>query len=108
MNSELQSAFNVVVKYGFCGCCHNKLDSKQCHECDCYENGVKRIREALEIASAGEDGKHETVRCQNCKHAWIHPLGYVYCHRDGRNSYEMAFNLDSFCSYGERKEGANG
>lgn len=46
------------------------------------------------------------VRCQDCKHAWIHPCGYVYCHRDGRNAYEMTFNLDSFCSYGERKEGA--
>ena len=49
----------------------------------------------------------EVVRCRNCKHAWIHPCGYVYCHRDGRNAYEMTFNLDSFCSYGERKEGAD-
>ena len=47
----------------------------------------------------------EVVRCRDCKHAWIHPCGYVYCHRDGRNAYEMTFNLDSFCSYGERKEG---
>lgn len=43
------------------------------------------------------------VRCKDCKHAWIHPCGYVYCHRDGRNTYEMTFNLDSFCSYGERR-----
>ena len=49
----------------------------------------------------------EVVRCEDCKHAWIHPCGYVYCHRDGRNAYEMTFNLDSFCSYGERKEGAD-
>ena len=49
----------------------------------------------------------EVVRCRNCKHAWIHPCGYVYCHRDGRNAYEMTFNLDSFCSYGERKEGTD-
>ena len=48
----------------------------------------------------------QVVRCKDCKHAWIHPCGYVYCHRDGRNAYEMTFNLDSFCSYGERKEGA--
>ena len=47
----------------------------------------------------------EVVRCKDCKHAWIHPCGYVYCHMDGRNAYEMTFNLDSFCSYGERKEG---
>ena len=47
----------------------------------------------------------EVVRCKDCKHAWIHPCGYVYCHRDGRNAYEMTFNLDSFCSYGELKEG---
>lgn len=45
------------------------------------------------------------VRCLDCKHAWIHPCGYVYCHRDGRSAYEMTFSLDSFCSYGERKEG---
>ena len=44
------------------------------------------------------------VRCKDCKHAWIHPCVYVYCHRDGRNAYEMTFNLDSFCSYGERKD----
>ena len=47
------------------------------------------------------------VRCRECKHARIHPCGYVYCHRDGRNAYEMTFNIDGFCSYGERKEGAD-
>lgn len=51
MNNKLQYAFNVVVKYGFCGNCRWRFDSKQCHECDCYEKGVKQIREALEIAS---------------------------------------------------------
>ena len=62
MNNKLQCAFNVVVKYGFCGNCRWRFDSKQCHECDCYENGVKRIREALEIASeVAKEDKHETV-----------------------------------------------
>ena len=46
----------------------------------------------------------EVVRCKDCKYAFHHPLGYIYCHRDGRNAYEMVFKKDSFCSYGERKE----
>ena len=47
----------------------------------------------------------EVVRCKDCKYAFHHPLGYIYCHRDGRNAYEMVFKKDSFCSYGERKDG---
>ena len=48
----------------------------------------------------------EVVRCRECKHAWIHPGGYVYCNMDGRSAHErIFFNLDSFCSYGERKDG---
>ena len=46
----------------------------------------------------------EVVRCKDCKYAFHHPLGYIYCHRDGRNAYEMVFRKDSFCSYGERKD----
>ena len=45
------------------------------------------------------------VRCKDCKYAFHHPLGYIYCHRDGRDAYEMVFKKDSFCSYGERKDG---
>ena len=63
-----------------------------------YYNGEEIIKNAPTIDAA------PVVRCRDCKHAWIHPCGYVYCHRDGRNAYEMTFNLDSFCSYGERKD----
>ena len=70
-------------------------------------NGRMRLIKTMQLQDAPTVDAVEVVRCRNCKHAWIHPCGYVYCHRDGRNAYEMTFNLDSFCSYGERKEGAD-
>ena len=47
----------------------------------------------------------DVVRCKDCKYAFRHPLGNIFCNRDGRNVYEMVFKRDSFCSYGERKDG---
>ena len=57
------------------------------------------LRELLEDTPAAD--VVDVVRCEYCKYAFHHPLGYIYCHRDGRNAYEMVFRKDSFCSYGE-------
>ena len=67
-----------------------------------FDRGLDRAQRAILDAPSAD--VVPVVRCLDCKHAWIHPCGYVYCHRDGRNAYEMTFNLDSFCSYGERKD----
>ena len=64
--------------------------------------GIETVMEYAESLPAADVAP--VVRCRDCKHAWIHPCGYVLCHRDGRSAYEMTFNLDSFCSYGERKD----
>ena len=82
------------------------LDSDYIQE-TLYRRGFKTRQDIEEwLNNAPTIDAVPVVRCKDCKHAWIHPCGYVYCHRDGRNAYEMTFNLDSFCSHGERKEGA--
>ena len=91
MNNKLQCAFNVVVKYGFCGNCRWKFDSKQCHECDCYENGMKRIREALEVVS-------KLVYCQECE---------LHGNCVTEDAFVLAGIENPFCCVGKRKEGAN-
>ena len=88
-----------------------RIKEIHCAECDSY-HGVRCracwVDDTLDyIDSEPAADVAEVVRCRDCKHVWIHPCGYVYCHRDGRNAYEMTFNLDSFCSYGELKEGAD-
>lgn len=47
----------------------------------------------------------EVVRCKDCKHAWIHPCGYINCRRSGLVDHDMNFSPDDFCSYGERRIG---
>ena len=47
----------------------------------------------------------EVVRCRECKHYEIHkPKVLENCERNG---YMIPMKPDDFCSYGERKEGAN-
>lgn len=60
MNKELQSAFNVVVKYGFCGECRYNLDSRYCEGTMCYRD-VNLIRDALEAFSEKESNENEKL-----------------------------------------------
>ena len=48
---QLSEAYNIAIKYGFCFDCGWRLDSEQCHECDCYTRAVKIIQDVIRIAS---------------------------------------------------------
>ena len=53
-NKAYERAFNIAIKYGFCSGCGWVLDKGHCHECDCYQNAVNVIRDALEKLDAIE------------------------------------------------------
>lgn len=53
--NKFESAFNIVVRYGFCGECRWKFESEICRRCDCYEKGVKLIREAINFTKEREN-----------------------------------------------------
>lgn len=49
---KLTEAFNIVVRYGFCCDCDRVYNSPGRQACDCYENGVKLIRQAMGLEGA--------------------------------------------------------
>ena len=46
--NKYESAFNVAIRYGFCGDCRKSLSRDRCEGFDCYDNSVKVIADALE------------------------------------------------------------
>ena len=56
-NKAYERAFNIAIKYGFCSDCVHDFDKGYCHECDCYQNAVKVILDALEKLDAIEESK---------------------------------------------------
>ena len=61
--------------------------------------GTKEIDKAPTIDAV------KVVRCRDCKHYEIHkPKVLENCERNG---YIIPMKPDDFCSYGERKEGAD-
>ena len=110
---RLESAFNIVVKYGFCSDCRRSFDSEVCHKCDCYQNGVKLIREAVELVSGDlssikhddvkhgewlEDEYNETVYCSECKEEALYKSIF-----EEQFDYDWEENLVP-CGYEEHKE----
>ena len=56
-NKAYERAFNIAIKYGFCGDCRWVFDKRHCHEYDCYQKAVKVIHDALEKLDTIEESK---------------------------------------------------
>lgn len=67
------------------------------------EDGAYGYVDAFQIANAPTVDAVEVVRCEKCKHGRkMIGNSYYYCVPHNTKMY-----ADDFCSYGERKEGAN-
>ena len=96
-------------------CPMNEISREPCREvlapaaADLIENQQRHIEalmkanDSLKDAIARRD-KQIAVRCRECKHC--DPENY-HCDHPMSTSAPLSRKLDDFCSYGERKEGAN-
>lgn len=85
-----------------------KLDNTDEDLCADYGDGFCKFGYSksvlrLLLSEATTVDSVEVVRCKDCKHAWIHPCGYINCRRSGLVDHDMNFSPDDFCSYGERR-----
>lgn len=62
-----------------------------------YEQFIEDLEDAQTVDAV------EVVRCNDCKHSWRHPCGYIHCRRSGLVDHDMTFSPYDFCSYGERR-----
>ena len=82
---------------------------RQYHSCHGYSGNKKELyREALRavksyVHSEGQIDAVPVVRCKDCK--WLYDEMDDYCCRSHRGLVRICEN--SFCSYGERKDGAD-
>lgn len=45
--AKYQVAFDIAVRYGFCGDCQWIFESERCKQCDCYVRSVNVIKDAI-------------------------------------------------------------
>lgn len=81
---QLTTAYNIAIKYGFCGDCRRVHDSDKCHKYDCYVNAVSVIQEAIQKAYKSE--KPDLTFEDKCT---LKALGSGYLARDSYGTLYM-------------------
>lgn len=79
-------------------------------DCECIKKRLEKAAKRVSAIPAAD--VVPVVRCKDCKHYRNYPNGLCYIHTEpktnarGHSGNAVCVEPDDFCSYGERKEGA--
>ena len=109
-----KEAFNKSVEERYCKPC--KADGKDHNGCWCRACWVDDMLDEVECFQPAADVS-QVVRCKDCKHFKHYGKTSLlidgknikagWCYRRARHNEEYRMTPEDFCSYGERKEGAD-
>lgn len=103
-----KEAFKKSVEERYCKPC--KADGKDHNGCWCRACWVDDMLDEVECFQPADVAP--VVRCKGCKHYRNYPNGLCYLHTEpktnarGYSGEAVCVEPDDFCSYGERKKGA--
>ena len=94
---ELFERLGLTVR---CEDCEHR--NKYCGDVRCENGTWSQVCDVLDHMMLID--AEPVVRCKDCVYSETDDMGFYYCVHDIIGGYGAALDVDTFCSYGERKD----